>query len=439
VEGAARTNAIGEKKANEIFDTLEKFAGYGFNKSHSISYAVISYQTAYLKAHFPLEFFAAVLSAELGNPDKLAFFLSEAAASGIPVLGPDINFSEENFTPIQSQDGGGSGYIRFGLGAVKGVGASATQGILEERKANGPYKNFADFALRADGKTNNRRVYENLILCGAFDSLNIDRLHLIQALDRIIRAKSKLKDQENALQEDFFVNSGLMPANPLESLIETGQRKLPKEERLRYEKELLGFYLSGHPLDVLLGLEKSIDSLPMDGAKMRNGQQFALVGCVGEITKKITKAGNKLWAHVQLSSKLGDVQINVFPESYERYGQLLVQGKIVVAVGSVRVQDDRRDLNAIEIHGMDDYLQRLGRRELRLTLCGEDGKLLASAMEPVADYLSRNGGPMRFAVEIAIGAETVELRLPSTFRTSLNVQDLATIGQHGAFRKLSLG
>jgi DNA polymerase-3 subunit alpha len=318
------------------------------------------------------------------------------------------------------------------------VGGSATQGILAERKANGPYKSFADFALRSDGKTNNRRVYENLILCGAFDSLGIDRLHLVQAIDRIIRAKSKLKDQGNALQEDFFVNSGLMPANPLESLIEVGPRTLPKEERLRYEKELLGFYLSGHPLDALFGLEKSIDSLPCDDARLRNGQQFVLVGCVGDITKKITKTGNRLWAHVQLSSRRGDLQINIFPESYERYGQLLIQGKILVVVGSVRIQDDRRDLNGIELHGIDDYVQRLGRRELRLTLSGEDKKLLASAMEPIADYLSKNRGPMRFTVEVATGLETFELRPRADLRGMINLQDLAQIAQHQAFRKLSL-
>ncbi|MDR0340570.1 MAG: DNA polymerase III subunit alpha [Puniceicoccales bacterium] len=434
VEGAAKTNGIGEKKANEIFDTLEKFAGYGFNKSHSISYAVISYQTAYLKAHFPLEFFAAVLSAELGNPDKLAFFLAEAAAAGIPVLGPDVNCSEENFTPIPE-----SNSIRFGLGAVKGVGGSATQGILAERTVNGPYANFADFALRADPKTNNRRVYENLILSGAFDSFGTDRLQLIQSLDRIIRAKAHIREQQNTLQEDFFVSSGLMPANPLESLIESGGRPMAKEEKLRHEKELLGFYLSGHPLDALFGLEHSIDSLPQNGNQMRNGQPFTVVGCVGEVSKKITKATNRLWAHVQLSCRQGDLQINFFPESYDRYGQLLIAGSVLVMRGSLRVQDDRRDWNGAEIYGVEEYLSRFfGRSEIHLTLAGDDRERLASAMGPLADYLSQNGGPHRFVVDVQWGDRILELRPPRVFSAAINLAELAPIAKHPAFRRLAV-
>jgi DNA polymerase-3 subunit alpha len=438
VEGAAKTNGIGEKKANEIFDTLEKFAGYGFNKSHSISYAVISYETAYLKAHFPLEFFAAAMSAELSNPDKLSFFLSEAAASTIPVLGPDINLSEENFTPIPNH-GGRCGSIRFGLGAIRGVGSGATRSILAERDANGPYKSFADFALRADGKVCNRRVFESLVMSGAFDLMGIDRLHLIQSVDRIIRAKSKLKSDEQKSQEDFFVNCGLMPLNPLESLIENGPRALPKEKRLRYEKELLGFYVSGHPIDSLIGLEKSIDTLPAERSSMRNGQQFKVVGCVGDVTKKITKSGNRLWAHVQLSSRLGDLQINLFPDAYGKCGQMLVDGKLLVAIGSVRVQDDRCDLNVSELIGVEEYFAQLGRRELRLTFRGDDMALLASAMEPLADYLSNNCGPMRFSVDVIGKGGKAELRPRPPLHGSLNLSDLTAIAQHPAFGGVSIG
>ncbi|MDR2664217.1 MAG: DNA polymerase III subunit alpha [Puniceicoccales bacterium] len=434
VEGAARTNGIGERKANEIFDTLEKFAGYGFNKSHSISYAVISYQTAYLKAHFPLEFFAAVLSAELGNPDKLAFFLAEAAAAAIPVLGPDINCSEESFTPVPE-----SNSIRFGLGAIKGVGTSATQGILTERSANGPYGSFADFALRADPKTNNRRVYENLILSGAFDSFGTDRLQLIQSLDRIIRAKSHLKEQKNTLQEDFFVNSGLMPANPLESLIEPVGRPMVQEEKLHHEKELLGFYLSGHPLDALLGLERSIDSIPQNGNQMRNGQPFTVVGCVGEVTKKITKTTNRLWAHVQFSCRQGDLQINFFPDTYDRYGQLFTAGSILAVRGTIRIQDDRRDWNGAEVYGIEEYISRsFGRGEIHLTFSGDDRERLASAMVPLADYLSRNGGPARLIVDVQLGDGIRELRPHHPFSASINLAELAPLAKHPAFRGLSV-
>src|SRR5690606_37439517 len=166
-----------EKKANEIFDLLNKFASYGFNKSHSAAYAVISYQTAYLKANYPVQFMAAVLTAELGNAEKVSHFVAEAEAMGLKVLGPDVNESRENFTPViggpHSEDtaaaDGENGAIRFGLAGIKGVGELAAQQIIAEREKNGLYADFADFARRIDGRAINKRVLEHLVKTGAFD------------------------------------------------------------------------------------------------------------------------------------------------------------------------------------------------------------------------------------------------------------------------------
>jgi DNA polymerase-3 subunit alpha len=438
VEGAAKTNNIGEKKANEIFDTLEKFAGYGFNKSHSISYAVISYQTAYLKAHFPLEFFAAVLSAELGNPDKLAFFLSEAAASGMPVLGPDINASQENFTPIPAANGSKAS-IRFGLAAVKNVGGSKTQSILRERDANGPFKSFADFALRLDSDATNRRTIENLILSGAFDSLGVDRLHLLNCLDRVLKAKGKIRDyaQKNVLQVDFFCDSGLLPDNPLESLIEPIGKKLPQSERLRYEKELLGFYVSGHPLDAFLGLERFVDSYPFMAEQVCDNQPFVLMGCIGEVTKKISKSSNRLWAHVQLSSRRGDLQMNFFPDAYERYGELLSAGNIVVVRGSIRLQDDRCSNNISEAASAMGYL-RSRARCLRCAVDGNNRENLHEFLRHLAKFLAENPGDLPLVLEIRKNSSTITRRMGPQFSLRLNLSDLAPCAKLPAFRGFSL-
>ncbi|MDR2030016.1 MAG: DNA polymerase III subunit alpha [Puniceicoccales bacterium] len=427
VAGAAG-NGISQKKANEIFDVLSKFAGYGFNKSHSISYALIAYQTAYLKAHFPLEFFAALLSAELGNADKLAYFLAEAAAAGIPVLGPDINLSEESFTPIPAVVGC-TASIRFGLAAVKGVGEGATAAILRERRTNGPFANFADFASRIDSRVVTKRVFEPLILAGAFDSLGMDRLHLLHSLERILRAKSRMRTGESAAQTDLFAATGA--TNPFASYIETAGRTAPIEEKLRYEKELLGFYVSGHPLDRYLGLERSVDFFPSE-EQMRDNLPFTLMGCVGAVTKKISRGSNRLWAHVQLSCRRGDFLLNFFPEAYERFADLLVGGSIAVAMGTLRIQDDRHGWHVTDFLSADEYLGRTVGR-LRMDLDGNDGKQLDLCLQHLAAFAAANGGPVALAVAVHRENRPWELRLAKPLAIALNWGGLGSIAADPAF------
>jgi DNA polymerase-3 subunit alpha len=425
VTGAAK-NGLSSGKANEIFDTLEKFAGYGFNKSHSISYALIAYQTAYLKAHFPLEFFAAVLSAELGNADKLAYFLSEAAASGIPVLGPDVNLSEENFTPIPAAAGQPAS-IRFGLAAVKGVGGGATAGILEERRRGGPFASFADFASRIDSRVVTKRVFEPLILTGAFDSLGTDRLHLLNSLERVLRAKAKTRNGESAGQTDLFSAGD----NPFDSYIERTGRVAPVAEKLRYEKELLGFYVSGHPLDRYLGLERAIDSLPFE-EQMRDGQSFVLAGCIGEVTKKISKGSNRLWAHVQLSCRRGDFSLNFFPDTYERFGAQLVRGSMAVVRGTLRIQDDQKNFNAVDLTPGDDHLHRAIRR-LRIELDGSDAERLDRFLQKLASYVAENPGPVPLTVAVDRDGRPREVRFPLSI--ALNWEALGPLVRQPAVGK----
>ncbi|MDR3117490.1 MAG: DNA polymerase III subunit alpha [Puniceicoccales bacterium] len=425
VAGAAK-NGLTARKANEIFDILEKFAGYGFNKSHSISYALITYQTAYLKSHFPLEFFAAVLSSELGNADKLSFFLAEAAASAIPVLGPDINLSEENFTPIRAADGR-AGTIRFGLAAVKGVGEGGTGKILEERHRNGPFSSFADFARRIDTRVVTKRAFLPLIQTGAFDSLGTDRLYLENALERILRVKAKARNGESAAQTNLFGDGEL--ENPFDSYIERRGQLAPMAKKLHDEKELLGFYVSGHPLDRYLGLERAVDSIPPDGLA-QDGQSFALMGCVGEVTKKISKGNNRLWAHAQLNGRRGDVSINFFSEVYERFGPLLVPGSIAVVRGTLRIQDEQKRFQAIAMDPADDYLRRLIRR-LCFDLDRGDGDQLDLFLQDLASYAAENRGPIALAISLRRGGQPRELHFP--FPIALNWDALGQLSRRPAF------
>ncbi|MDR2341317.1 MAG: DNA polymerase III subunit alpha [Puniceicoccales bacterium] len=435
VNGAAQ-NGLSPEKANEIFDILAKFAGYGFNKSHSISYAIIAYQTAYLKAHYPMEFFAALLSSELNNQEKITSLISHIRNAGIPVLGADINNSWEYFTPVAA-DGGKNACIRFGLAAVKGMGESTTAAILTERSTNGPYKSFADFAWRVDDKTANRRVFEKLILAGVFDPLGIDRQYLINSMERILKALLGRRSEKNDMQDDFFSTFGVELENPLESFIEIRGNPMPIAEKLRQEKELLGFYVSGHPLDGFCGLECSIDDFPEDRTRLHDQQAFTLIGSIGDITKKITKSSNRLWAHMQLSCRCGDHVVNLFSDAYERYAHLLIPGNIVVVRGTVRIQDERRGLNITEVFDGEQYIQRTGRR-LRITLERKAPEKLREFIDAFASYAAENPGGLYAEIIIHDGDYSRVFNPSIQIRVAINLKGLISLRECEAFKSAAV-
>ncbi len=254
IEGCARTNKIPEKKANAIFDLLEKFAGYGFNKSHSAAYGVISYQTAYLKAHYPVEFMAGLLSNEINNTEKISVFVGECRRMGISILPPDINKSGLKFTPetvaagadrgsaekTRATAANGNGYsaIRYGLAAIKHVGEMAMETAIREREQQGDFTSLEDFCARLDSRVANRKMLESLIKAGAFDFLGRDRSELFNCIDDAVTASAAAQRDRIAGQVSLFD----------EATAPTGSRKRPatpwsEHQKLSYEKELLGFYV----------------------------------------------------------------------------------------------------------------------------------------------------------------------------------------------------
>lgn len=351
VEGAAKTHNIPKAKALEIFALLEKFASYGFNKSHSAAYAVLSYQTAYLKANFPVQFMAAVLSSELGNADKVAHFIDECANLDLPVLGPEINSSRETFTPVVKRPGQEDA-IRFGLGAIKGVGDAASRRIIEEREQNGPYENFRDFILRVDSKACNRRVLEHLIKTGAFDALGEERAHLLASIDVLLAEASEQQRDRERGQESFFDllldNGGGGSSAPSSSAAATIKvPPMPLSEKLQSEKELLGFYISGHPMNAFRGLAEAIDSFrPGDLDNIPERTAFRLCGVVGVIEKRLSKKDNKPWAIVHVSTRSSSHQVFLFTEAYERHSAALVPGEIVLFTGAINRRQGEVSLHA---------------------------------------------------------------------------------------------
>ncbi len=383
VEGARQTSNILEKKALEIFALLEKFAGYGFNKSHSAAYAILSYRTGYLKANYPVQFMAAVLGNEIGNSEKIAHFVDECGAMGVPVLGPDINLSRENFTPVVDANASATalrslgeagprtgpsaappmGSIRFGLGAIKGVGEAASQKIIAEREANGPFRDFLDFTARVDGRAINKRVLEHLVKTGAFDYSGEKRGVLFAQIDEAIAsAAARQRDADagqhsflDALQEDAPSAIGAAATSPRNG--NSRHSDFTSAERLQFEKELLGFYISGHPMNAYAGLAEAItthteEQVLAEGDRM----EFRLCGVASGITRKLSRKDNRPWAFFNLASKRASISVNMYAEAFESYGKSLAENQPVVVLGSIMRGTDGARLNVKECYPLDAYL-----------------------------------------------------------------------------------
>lgn len=438
VAGAKEVHDIDEKKANEIFDLLNKFASYGFNKSHSAAYATVSYHTAYLKANYPVQFMAAVLSSEIGNAEKVAHFIDEAIAMGIEVLGPDVNESREAFTPVRKKGWDQEappasgrpwgdwteprGCIRFGLAGIKGVGEVAARRIIEECQANGPYASFADFMVRVDLKAINKRVLECLVLTGGFDFSGESREELYGSIDAALAAVAELvkrypgmrkddapaapKEDPGAMLFDMDLHAGPVPPPPRDQLLKEyaqlmrvssgrrvsepppsavatasdagmfdlglgGSGSAPaakpaagssKQEarvvnettRLQIEKELLGFYVSGHPMDDYVGLADALDYYsPEELLKQRDREEFRLCGIASGIQKRLSKKDNRPWSPFTLSTRRASLQLNMFADAFAAYGKHLVENAPIMVAGNLIVGQDGPRINVKECYPLD--------------------------------------------------------------------------------------
>lgn len=404
ITGAKKTNHIDTKKAEEIFDLLEKFAGYGFNKSHSAAYAVLSYQTAYLKANYPVQFMAAILSSELGNADKLSHFLEECTALSISILSPDINESRQSFTPIVGVSTGGEksaigcekGAIRFGLAGIKGVGDAVTLKVLEERDAHGPFTSFHNFLERVDQKVLNKRTLECLIKSGGFDSLGVDRQHLLDSMDRALQEVATTQKDKAAGQASLFdfLDAGTSSFASNAHTLEQTSPPMPMEEKLLHEKELLGFYISGHPMQAYEGLAEKIDSFTKDQyLKLEDNSAFRICGILSGLNKRISKKDNRAWAFFQVAGLQQTVQVNMFPDAYE--GSPLAQNQVqegmpVVVEGTVRNRAQDLRLSAQSIYSLKGRLQSLIKT---IHIVVDSQKQTDAFLAHLSDYIHTHEGP----------------------------------------------
>ncbi|MBN2162947.1 MAG: DNA polymerase III subunit alpha [Pontiellaceae bacterium] len=346
VDGCLSANQIPEKQANMIFDNIEKFAQYGFNKSHSTAYGFVTYQTAWLKAHYPAEFMAALLSGEMGNSEKLTGFIGEAKEVGIEVMAPCVNESIARFNAVP--DGSG---IRFGMAAIKGVGEGVVADIVRERDDNGLYTGLMDFCARVPSA--NKKVLENLIRSGAFDFTGVHRARLFAGIDTAIgRAAEALKDKASGQCSMFD-----MLADTEESKGESSDEELPEvkpwseSDMLAAEKELIGFYISGHPLaQHEWALDRFALTRMKDITKLPPGTRTRIGGMVTEMRKLFTKKDQKPMATFRLEGLEGSISAIIFPGPYEQYGDLLADDATLM-FGGIMMEEDGGDtkLQVMEI------------------------------------------------------------------------------------------
>jgi len=346
-------NKINPKKAEKIFDLMAKFAEYGFNKSHSAAYAFVSYQTAYLKSHYPTEYMAALLTHDMANTDKVLQFIQDARDHKIPVLPPDINESASVFTVVGKP--GEAGQIRFGLAAVKNVGEAAIESIIEARNQIGGFKSFAQFCREIDGRKVNKRVVESLVKCGAFDSLGLARARLFNAIESEMDKAARIQKEKATGQSGLFDVGGDQPV--VDTLPETPE--WPQKEKLSFEKESLGFYITGHPLsDFVEELKKRS---PLDTEALRayteedSDKTVSLGGIVSSLRETVTKKGDKM-GFVTLEDLKGTIPVVVFSELYGRTHGLLKTDEPLFVRGTVSIEEESVKLIAREIVRLKDLM-----------------------------------------------------------------------------------
>jgi DNA polymerase-3 subunit alpha len=378
VEGAA-ANGIDKETASRLFSKIEQFAGYGFNKSHSLAYAFVAYQTAFLKANYGVEFMTALLTSESGSPDKIALYVEECRRMGIEVLPPDVNHSLENFSVED-------GKIRFGLSAIKNVGEEATRAIVAERNSSGEkYKDIFDFCARLNGRETNRRLLESFNKAGVFVSTGWNRRQVEAVLDEAIREAQITQKEKDSGQSSLF---DLMdPAETASTLhVKPNVPEWPENEILQFEKDILGLYVSSHPLAKYSSLLERYSTIRVsDIEHLREGQEVTLGGIIVTPKIHVTKNGKKM-AFVTLDTLEGPCEITVFSDLYELNAGLVVADMILMVPCKVSVRNGENGLIANDLIPADEIEARLTKAvHVRLSTTGLDEGLLNQVAETLGE------------------------------------------------------
>ena len=398
----ATARGITEEKAIEVFDLMAKFADYGFNKSHAAAYALISYQTAWMKANHPVPFLAACMALAIGNTDKLAALRQEAERLGFRVLPPSINRSQADFSVEALPDGKLA--IRYALAAVKKVGASAMAAVVAARGSR-PFADLADFAARVDPRQLNKLQIENLARAGAFDELDCNRAHLFAGAETILRRAQAQAEEAGSGQ------IGLFGGGAPESLRLPNLDDWPDIERLGYEAEAVGFHLTAHPLDGFTALLRRLGAVPLNQVPARaatNRGRVKLAGCMVSIKERPTKSGSRM-AWLTLSDMGGGCEVTLFSETLSRCRDLLQPGTPLLVTADIGMEGESLRITAQDVISLDRAAADAG-ADMRIWLNQ------ARAVDPIRAVLSREGrGKGRIFLVPMLGEQEVEITLPGFY------------------------
>ncbi len=470
VDGAGRLHKISADKANEIFDLLDKFAGYGFNRSHSAAYAWISYQTAFLKANYPVEFMAAVMSNEISNTDKISIFVGECERMGIRILAPDVNKSGLKFSPEDVSEEGIAaakaarhakaeateadapvedenirfeelpaaaehrtsniehrtsnepgerlhiGSIRYGLAAIKNVGEVAMEAAIAERGKSGEFKSIEDFCARVDSKKIGKKAVECLVKCGAFDFLNVERAQLHSEIDAAMASAASAHRDRASGQISMF-DDFAAAAPPTAKRAAAKVPPWSHTEQLAFEKELLGFYVTGHPLDEYRSALAHPDITPI--GRLPEKEEKATVTIAGALTsveKKFTKKDSKPFAVVVLEDLGDQLEVMIWNETFTKSAALLEVGNVVSIKGRLDLREEGPRVTANEIRAI--KKPALANRPLVLKFDRRD--TTEADLLFVHNVLTANPGDRRVEF-VFVGEDGIRLRMTPAAKLAMNI------------------
>ncbi len=412
VKGAKETSGADEKLSNKIFDGMESFAAYAFNKSHAASYALISYWTAYLKAYYPSAFMAALMTSDYQNIDRITIEVSEAQSMKIQVLGPDVNESFSEFAVVPKTNG-----IRFGMKAIKNVGTGIVEAILEAREKDGKFKSIEDFCMRVKASEINKKVIESLIKCGAFDNMN-DRSTLLFNLEKILTFAQQVQKGTADGQLGLFGEATKENGVAHELLLVEPEEQLTSEEKLGFEKELLGIYFSEHPLD---SHREKILSLNVDAiadlSTDKEGTDTKLVGVITSLHKILTRKNDPM-VFAMFEDKTGTTELIIFPNTLEKFQSIIIEGKILYIKGKINNKDNQLKILVDTIEDLKNKVVEIKKPSTNFVQLDDNAIIdvprgvTPSDLSTLKLLLARNKGETETYVLLPNGGEPKKVKMP---------------------------
>jgi len=396
-------------RATQLFDLMEKFAGYGFNKSHAAAYALLAYQTAYMKAHHGAAFMAANLSAVMDDTDKVRLLHDDCVANGLAILPPEINASEYRFVPVDART------LRYGLGAVRGTGESAVNALVEARRA-GPFRDLFDFCRRVDKRVVNRRAVEALVRAGAFDALEANRARLLASVGRAIEAAEQA---ERAASQESLFGEAEVPRGGERAYVDAAPWDL--RQKLLEEKAALGYYLSGHLFSVYERELAGFSRTPL--AKLATADRVTVAGVVASARSQMTRRGRMMV--VMLDDGSAQIEISVFNELFDRHRDKLKEDSLLIVQGKAQKDDFGLRVTAEDLYDLESLRSRYAGR-LRISVNGQaDAKRLQQLLAP---YRASGNGACQVVISYRNSGAACEVALGDAWRVRPDSRLIAELG-----------